>query len=308
MLGESLERRAIWKLRDSPFGPGCAMVVRDDAGAVVAMNAFQSARITNGAGFELNGHQSMDTVVTKSARGKGLFTRMYRAYYELTDADFVYGFPNKNSAPGFFNKLGWTRFGAVPMRIKPLRTGFLARRLKLGALDFKLPSFRRSTGTSSKFTAFRETHEEAWRSTLRKSEVWGLDRSKDYLNWRYRHHPSFTYELRDRPDGSFLVSTILDKHDAKILYVMEALGEPNILVDLLREVHEEACREGAELALAWGAAQSPMSSIYSAAGYSTFPERFRTNEIHFGARIFTDAPAPRTGEDWFVSYSDSDTV
>src|SRR5688572_24421195 len=113
---DQTDEKVAWKLKSCPFGPGSAMVVRDENGLIVGMNAYQSVDIRSSAGTVLSGHQSMDTVVHEVARGQGLFTRMYRAYYDQTDAGFVYGFPNKNSAPAFFGKLGWTRFGAVPMR------------------------------------------------------------------------------------------------------------------------------------------------------------------------------------------------
>lgn len=303
------DAKIAWKFEKCPFGPGLAMVVRDEGGTILGLNVYQAVVIRRSDNRMLAGHQSMDTVVSEAARGQGLFTRMYGAYYQQTKADFVYGFPNQNSAHGFFTKLGWTRFGTVPMRIKPLRTGFVARRLKLGALDFAIPSFRRSTRTSSEFTSFDETHSAAWQRVLERSpSMWGVDRTAEYLNWRYRDHPTSRYDMRGRPGGSFVVSTILDKHDARILYVMEAVGEPETLVDMLREVHADASRQRAEVALIWSPAASPLAGVFRAAGYRHFPDRFRTNDINFGARILTAGPAPHARDDWFVSYSDSDTV
>ena len=298
-----------WKLERCPFGPGLAMVVRDEAGAIVGMNIYQAVTIRNGKGPTLTGHQSMDTVVSEAARGQGLFTRMYRAYYDQTDADFVFGFPNRNSAHGFFGKLGWSNFGTVPMRIRPLRTGFIAKRLGLRALDFPVPRFRAAKGSSTELASFDETHTAVWRDTLRQAQdLWGVDRCSEFLNWRYRDHPVYNYRLLGRPDGSFIVTTIQDKHGARILYVMEALGNPGTVTDMLREVHGIAAREGAELVLAWSSESSPLAGAFRAAGYRHFPDRLRTNEIKFGARRFKQAEAPRGRDDWFVTYSDSDTV
>jgi GNAT superfamily N-acetyltransferase len=302
VLGESTEEKIAWKLNDNPFGRGVAVVVRDDRGTIVGMNAYQPVVIANSAGQRLRGHQSMDTVVAESARGQGLFTRMYQAYYDRTDADFVYGFPNKNSAHGFFTKLGWSRFGMVPMRVKPLRTGFMARRLKLGFLDFPIAAFRGNRGSSALLSSFDDRHEQAWRSVLDRSPaLWGVDRSANYLNWRYRDHPTSSYELRERKDGSFVASTILDKHGARILYIMEALGEPDTLVDMLREIHTDALGRGAELALLWSAERSPLAHAFRRLGYFHFPDRLRPNEINFGARILADVTAPRNKDQWFVS-------
>lgn len=55
--------------------------------------------------------QSGDTMTHPDHRGKGLFIRLAKATYELareSGIQFIFGFPNSNSYPGFVNKLGWT--------------------------------------------------------------------------------------------------------------------------------------------------------------------------------------------------------
>lgn len=54
--------------------------------------------------------QSGDTMTHQDHRGKGLFIDLATRTYELArelDIKFVFGFPNKNSYPGFVNKLNW---------------------------------------------------------------------------------------------------------------------------------------------------------------------------------------------------------
>jgi len=54
--------------------------------------------------------QSGDTMTHKSHTGKGLFTKLARMTYELAKQEgisFIFGFPNKNSYPGFVKKLEW---------------------------------------------------------------------------------------------------------------------------------------------------------------------------------------------------------
>lgn len=55
--------------------------------------------------------QSGDTMTHPDHRGKGLFIKLAKATYELareSGIQFIFGFPNSNSYPGFVNKLGWT--------------------------------------------------------------------------------------------------------------------------------------------------------------------------------------------------------
>ncbi len=61
-------------------------------------------------GREVLAAQSGDTVTHPDHRGKGLFIELARQTYALAQVsgiDFVFGFPNKNSFPGFKRKLAW---------------------------------------------------------------------------------------------------------------------------------------------------------------------------------------------------------
>jgi hypothetical protein len=54
--------------------------------------------------------QSGDTMTHVNHGGKGLFTTLAKLTYELAEkngAQFVFGFPNQNSYPGFVKKLNW---------------------------------------------------------------------------------------------------------------------------------------------------------------------------------------------------------
>lgn len=58
--------------------------------------------------------QSGDTMTHPLHQGKGLFTQLAKLTYELARAkgiNFIFGFPNKNSYPGFVKKLGWNHYG-----------------------------------------------------------------------------------------------------------------------------------------------------------------------------------------------------
>jgi hypothetical protein len=55
--------------------------------------------------------QSADTLTHPDHQRKGLFVRLAQMTYELAKAEginFIFGFPNENSYPGFVNKLKWS--------------------------------------------------------------------------------------------------------------------------------------------------------------------------------------------------------
>ncbi|GAB3414941.1 GNAT family N-acetyltransferase [Massilia agilis] len=64
----------------------------------------------SGSGRILNAYLSMTTMVAASHRQHGLFVKLAGVTYEAAIAqgvDFVMGFPNAMSTPGFRKKLGW---------------------------------------------------------------------------------------------------------------------------------------------------------------------------------------------------------
>ena len=55
--------------------------------------------------------QSGDTMTNPKYAGKGLFTTLAKMTYDLARTEgiqFIFGFPNSNSYPGFVKKLSWT--------------------------------------------------------------------------------------------------------------------------------------------------------------------------------------------------------
>ncbi|MDB0037793.1 GNAT family N-acetyltransferase [bacterium] len=60
--------------------------------------------------------QSGDTMTSPDHQRKGLFTKLAEKTYEVCEAEnieFVFGFPNENSLPGFQRKLNWKFHGNI---------------------------------------------------------------------------------------------------------------------------------------------------------------------------------------------------
>ena len=111
---------------------------------IAAIYAVQPAEVRVD-GIRRFAAQSVDTLVDADFRGRGLFTSMAESVYSRVRHEgglFVYGFPNANSAPGFFNKLQWSSLDPVPFLVRPLRTAGIASRLPFGKLLGRLPDFR----------------------------------------------------------------------------------------------------------------------------------------------------------------------
>ena len=97
-----------WAYIHNPFGNPYVALAFDDV--LVAHYAVIPYPLSDGAGVRYKSFLSMTTMVAESHRKYGLFTKLANAVYDelrIDDADWVMGFPNQMSAPGFRKRLGW---------------------------------------------------------------------------------------------------------------------------------------------------------------------------------------------------------
>jgi len=270
--------------------------------------------------------QSVDTLVDSDFRGRGLFTKTAEAVYQRFQdrgGAFVYGFPNANSAPGFFGKLGWSSLDPVPFLVKPLSTAFIASKLPFGGWLSRLPDLRLPIG-GPKLQANQELRlltelgpelDELW--TRFASEVLvAVDRSAAYLRWRLTK-PAEQYECLGVYEEERLVAfcayTTVDKHGGRIGYVIELLYDPGcheVGAALLATCLNRMASDGADAVLAWSFGHSPNAKAYSKVGFVALPEKLRPIELHVGVRPLDESLAEVLSDrqSWYISYCDSDTV
>ena len=135
------DARLVWQYVENPTGT----VYVDLA---VAGNRVASIYASLPVRMRINGAvrlaiQSLDTLTDVEYRGQGLFVRLARSLFaRATDerVALVYGFPNGNSAHGFFKRLEWIPLDPVPFLIRPLRSRYVIKRLKLEARAPRLAS------------------------------------------------------------------------------------------------------------------------------------------------------------------------
>jgi GNAT superfamily N-acetyltransferase len=268
--------------------------------------------------------QSLDTLTDREYRGRGLFARLAAETFERARTDgvaFVYGFPNKFSAPGFFGKLGWHSLDPLPFLIRPLRLRYVATRLKLGRFAKVVPDIALATSAAPPPGAV-----EVHRFDARFSRLWSafarnvgvaVERDDTYLNWRLVDKPNQSYQRFAIFEGgeavAFVAFTWQDKHGGRIGTIMELMFAPGrapLGRSLLSFGTSWLAREGADAVMAWCLPGSPNFASFVALGFMPLPERLKPVELHFGARAFDPRVASVVSDRarWYVSYLDSDTT
>lgn len=321
-----------WQYLRNPAGGGIAAFSIDTAaskvGVVAAIYAVFPVR------FVVNGHevtsaQSLDTLTDAAYRGRGLFLIQAQQVYDRCRSMgmvMVYGFPNANSAPGFFRKLGWQPLGPVPFMIKPLRSRYFAARVPIiGSLLKLAPDVglrnpivvgRSPQLPVERLHNFDESSDAIWREYVSSCDV-AIVRDATYLNWRFFEKPGGyeVYGCRDEAGRlrAFAVLAIREKHGGRIAYLMEVLhddGGENAARSCLEHIIARARAERCDALLAWNLEHSRNHSLLREVGFLNMPERFRPIELHFGVLPLEDkfAGIVSNRKSWYLSYCDSDTV
>jgi len=108
--------------------------------------------------------QSGDTITNENHRKKGLFIKLAVETYQYAESEnfeYVFGFPNKNSEHGFFQKLGWENLGSS--------TNF----------TFTFSNFN-WFGLCHKFTFLKPLYDSFWKLQLSKFIITPEEALKNY--------------------------------------------------------------------------------------------------------------------------------
>jgi GNAT superfamily N-acetyltransferase len=305
-----------WQYLDGVAGPATAVGL-SGADGLGALYATVPRRILVD-GREVRGAQSLDVMTDNEWRGRGLYLRMAADTYRRLGAggtSLVFGFPNGEAMPGFRGELGWESFGAVPFLVRPLARS--AARHRVG-LQGGRPRVEHLLPGVISCTELPDGIDGLWRRFARGLRV-GVVRDAAFLEWRLLQRPDTDYRLFAAYSKGRLVAfggvSVVDRHGARIGYVLELLvdpAEPRAGRLLLRQLARHAGSRGADLLMAWNPPRSPTRPVFRWAGFAPLPEALRPVELHFGCRVFdrraSDLLACLAPDSWYLSYLDSDTV
>ncbi|MEW5423400.1 GNAT family N-acetyltransferase [Amorphus sp. 3PC139-8] len=296
-----------WTFRDNPE----PFSVAREAGSIVGISGYIKSRMKFGPSTG-HSYQAIDSYVSPSMRGKGVFTALAQAYEShIKDRGgaAVWGFPNDNAAPAWFSKMDWRKHGQTPFMIKPLRTGYFLKKAKID-IDFPI-SIHKNQNLSS-IDYIDDSVSEIWDRFSKGIQVSNI-RDRSYLSHRLTNSPWST-EYRIVADtknafGAIVASRVLTKHGGRIAYIMESFGSSSLTDLLASELGYLREEEQCDLALAWAFPWSPNYKALRKVGFFPLPERVRPISIWFGAKpLSAQAALVNDTRNWYLSYLDSDTV
>jgi hypothetical protein len=176
------------------------------------------------------GARDVDPVVHPSQRGQGLFGRLLIFGLEnFQDLDFLFNFANPASAKGF-RRGGWR--DAPPLEDCVRQLGFDKPISQAGLLRFlgclqphRGPSFRTRPVSEDEFRDMLSENSRFATPTSPPGRA-GVERTADFLAWRYLDHPNHRYRffLAEGTDGGVAVAVCRHDERSGLLSVVDLAG------------------------------------------------------------------------------------
>jgi len=287
-------------------------------------------------GQPLLGLLSLHTATDPDFERRGIFTALARELYAraASEAPIVYGFPNPNSGPALYRKLGWVELRPFPILIRPLgntRGPVVVKRPRLSPLAWLSDSlallalvpawavkhrFERTQAKVVELDSFDVWADELWDEI---SPLLGTCAVRDaaFLQWRFAESP-FRYTLYglDRGAGpsGFAVLGCRPWRGGKVADLMELIvrSEDRSGADLLvAKAVLDAWSMGAIALRAIVSPRHPHRGAFLKAGFLPVPERFKS-DFSFGVGILDAAQLTPNEvlhiDDWYISGADLDYI
>lgn len=152
----------------------------------------------------VNAALSLNTLTSPKYQGLGLFTKMAKSTYqncETNGVEYVIGFPNQNSYPGFVRKLGFSHLGDISFVLKPLRpihiVGAILKKNKTKHGDI-IQLTVTNISNIEEFDFNNEEHQnlytEFWIKMKEQYKVC-LNKEFKYMKWRFSEIPTRKYKI-----------------------------------------------------------------------------------------------------------------
>lgn len=318
-----------WQYNSPPAGEAVTtFCVSPDNQDAAVYSVFPVSFRSSKHGY-LKGSQSLDTLTDSRHRGKGAFVACAKSNYNSAidhGIDFVYGFPNQFSAPGFFKKLGWSSVGYPPFRV--FFCNFLYPFKNKFGVGLRLPNFFSKTFLAYKVRSLCNKESLAFKSSVdfestAYEDLWSrfsqgfslaLDRCASYMNWRYKQKQDeycFLSIYRGADLKGVCVYICKEKHGGKTGYIMDLIYEPDdtdIGFALLAQATLDLFKQKADIILCWADMKFAVNAPFRLAHYVPLPRKLQPIKLFFGVRVFSDHCDPTEFDKIYISYADSDTV
>jgi GNAT superfamily N-acetyltransferase len=260
----------------------------EDAGTTLAASYSIAPVTLTRAGERMLTGLSMTTMTHPDHRGRGHFPRLANEVYAAAahaGLRAVWGFPNANSHLPFVEKLGWEDIRQIPTLTLSVDRAMLA-------------------GGTSEIMRDDE-FALAYPERVATDDLVSVERTRDYLIWRYAQHPTNRYRVYSAATGGAVSSYIVVKAYGDGLDLVDIqCASPDETRALLAAVLRDAATEGCHRLYCWAPLHHWLHRTLERAGFTTdAPVTYLAARSLVDGEPWSDWLDQRT---WYLQMGDSD--
>lgn len=318
------ERFLQWEYLDNPFGKAFISCARNKNQVLATQYAAIPFEVVI-KGKTVSASLSLNTLTAKEFRGKGLFVRTAESNYSYCAENgvlFTVGIPNANSFPGFTKKLNFTHCGNLNFLVRPLRPLNILRSFIKGSkikkgneLSIIMDKDSLAKQSVSFFDPFadRTLYEPFWHEWESQTKII-LNRTPEYLSWRYLQIPSRKYHLmkiiQSGKMKAMAVFRTLNIYGLRACVLMDFFCTDNTLgKNLLDVIAKEMKINRVDIMIAASASMKGVFDMLKNAGFMRVPEFLLPQQLPFIIRLHNkneNSDLLSARNNWHFTFGDYD--
>lgn len=246
-------RRWRWEFVENPAGTGYVRLAW--AGDTLAGHyAVIPYHIRTSQGT-VKGSQSVDTFTRADYRGQGIFVGLAEEVYQAATAQgvsVVFGFPNQQSAHGLIQRLHFAAPFSLYHYVRPLRLG-----------SIPVPIIGSRFGVTSRAIGAMPSDWAELQRSFESQHKLMIERSVNYMNWRFLECPDRQYELVEFRERKRLIGVVVLRQVGRTGQFIDALvADPVYWPTLIASGLRHFRRAGAETAVAYLQPKGPVTANF----------------------------------------------
>ena len=320
-----------WENIANPYGKSITMVAFAGEQLVSSVSLLPRRAWINGVSHPC--WLTVESMTDPRFRSKGLFFFLWQAAEREVQKShdcLLYGFPNRNAKPIFEHGFHWTGVGSPTLMIYPLRPEKVAAsRLSPGLATlaglpllivgklWRIPFGQRYSGRLQAIDGFTAEC-SSFLERINRSRPIMLERSVDYLNWRYPGAVGRKYRILRVPGsweagGGYVVFRCAEHEGTRLGVIMDLQFDDRPLRSVARELLESAIAELADmnvdLVIGLATPGDRIAAVFRRSGFLPVPRRFNPNS--FDLMFWSHGPLEGVHllnglENWGISFGDID--
>jgi hypothetical protein len=235
------------------------------------------------------------------------------------DIHSLFAIPNNNSFNAFINE-GSTEITHLPLLIKPIKLSkYFGTPIKQILKPFDI--FWKNKKTFSDIDELNDDFDDSFENLAKKtSERVSVmnGRTKEFLNWRYRNHPTQKYQIFTHKINNELIGYIITKihyiEKKKIGIILDYMinsdyEDTTQFKNLIYKAISNFWENDVSIAIATSGNMLLENQLLRSCGFFTAPSFLKPVSLHFIIQIFDDDTQHiklKKFENWFFVFGDYD--